>query len=289
MKHSLLLCAALILLFCSCSKEKRITPGDGGKKYPVKFDVSGFTQIYEPQGGATGKVRTADVDSLPVTTLAYVVFKDNQIVSIKTSKKGDVGFGTFTDELSPGSYQIALGGGSPAVVYIQNNTYQSDFGAALLYGDDLFFKKVPLTVTNTAVTQAIELKRISSQLVVNINDAIPANVSSIRVSLKDTTGYIMTKQQYFSYNEHTVTKQISAADAGKINYRIVVNNSHNVTPFTITVSYVQSGKTVSKVISNVVCKTNMRTILSGNLFGSSSTDFDMKIDRNWNAPVYIDF
>lgn len=290
MKHYMLLCAVISLLFTSCGKEKRITPDDGGKKYPVKFDVSGFTQIYEPQGSATGKVKTNDVDSLPVTTLAYVVFKDNQIVSIKTSKKGEAGFGTFTDELSPGSYQIAFGGGSPGIISMGSvDVAYPDNKTALLSGNDLFSKKIPLTVSSSAIAQNVQLSRVSSQLVVNINDPVPTGVTFIGVRMKDTTTYALQQQKYYGEYDHDYQRKIIGSDIGKSNYRIVINNSHNIVPFTITIYYVQNGKTVSKVIPNVVCKTNMRTVLSGNLFGSNGANFEMKIDRNLNPPVYTDF
>ncbi|MCC8410271.1 hypothetical protein LJ707_15120 [Mucilaginibacter sp. UR6-1] len=295
MKHYLLLCAAIVLLFPSCSKEKRVSPDSGEKKYPVKFDVSGFTQIYEPQGGATGKVRTADVDSLPVTNLSFVVFKDNDIVSIKGSKKGDAGFGTFSENLAAGNYIIAFSGGAPGNVSTEELLLDPEVEqfvrrrTPLLNGSDLFYKKYALTVKDTTITQNVLLNRITSQLVININDAIPAGVTSITVALKDSIDFIMLQSKYLRFDDRYVSNTIAATDAGKTNYRLFVSSSHNITPFSITISYVQNGETFSKIIPNVICKTNMRTILSGNLFSSNSNEFKMKIGSEWFDPIYIDF
>ncbi|MCC8410273.1 hypothetical protein LJ707_15130 [Mucilaginibacter sp. UR6-1] len=290
MKRFLLICSALSMLVFSCKKDKTASPAPSDNKtYPITFNVSGFGQTYAPMGlkGNAGKKVNA-TDTIPVESLTFSLYTDSldTLIAQKTLKKSDSGFGVFKENVPPGNYSVIFMGRSP-VAYDQT-------GVSYPYDNrEVFYKRINVTVASAPVSQSVELERVSGQLVLNINDAIPANTQKITIDFRTLAGIFQAGE----YLNKTETILLTAADAGKTNYRRTINLLADSVPFTVTVKYYKANLTTptgTAVINDVVCKPNVRTILSGNLFTNDPPDggaenFTITIDPSWNTPVTTEF
>lgn len=304
----ILSCVCLSLLF-SCKKEKKSTDNTS-KLYPVTFKVSDFSQTQVPLGNTktikTASLSTNATDTIPVDVLHYLLYNNttNMLYTLKKASKTDSGFGNFNENLAAGNYTAIFGGGGSDL-----DLYEYQFPNALpLYyfyykqaiWKDTFYKNVTFTVTNAPLNQTVSLDRVTAQLQLRLTDAIPAGVTSIKVSFPDAAGFaavsraVVLPRTYLAppVSPTIFVQPITAADAGKTNYQITLNTLNNITPFTVAIDYYTTDPTHSvstKVIPNVVCKTNTRTILSGNLFKPGNTAFTIQIDQDWATPINIGF
>jgi hypothetical protein len=298
MKYRILLCAICVSVLFSCKKEKKASDT---KLYPINFKISGFTQTDVPIG--LGKTKTAALvtqaaDTIPVQKLTYLLFATDthsSLLSQISFVKGSADFGTFTDKVAPGNYVAVFCGGSADI-----KTYTSmypmphyELGYSL-YWDDTFYKRIPITVTATGINMRVGLDRITARLDLVIKDAIPVGTSQITISFTDTLGYDATngggKLNFIGTT--LVSKTITTADIGKTNYTITTNTLNNIIPFDVTISYYGPNHNAPlniKTIKNVVCKTNTKTTLSGNLFDPGNNGFSITVNQDWDIPVTIGF
>jgi hypothetical protein len=292
MKPKILLCCICAFLFFSCKKDKKVTPTT--KLYPISFNLSGFTQTQVPIGKAkTTSLTTQAADTVPVQSLVYMLFKIQPaltLISQQRIEKGAVGFGTFTDNVAPGDYTAVFIGGSAALnIYAYNYFgYASGSGFFTTYWDDTFLTKVPITVTASGINQPVTMKRRTARLDVILKDAIPAGTTKITVSFRDTS-QIEALSQYGNaafVTTNVTTKTINAADIGTTNYTITANTVNDTKLFDVTISYYganPAGPLGTKIVKNVLCKTNTKTTLSGNLFTPGNNEFDITVNQDWNT------
>ena len=297
MKYKVLFCAICVVLF-SCKKDNK---KDLTTLYPITFNINGFSQSYIPIG--VGKLKTAAVaDTVPVQNLYYSLYNNSIgaiVVNSGSSIKGDAGFGSFTDSAPPGNYIAVFIGGSSSLIF-HNLPYDAYFTYSTSitnhlpgYWGDTFYKRIPVTVTQSGVKLNVILDRVTAKLDLVIKDPIPTGTSKITVAFSDTVAInSLTGVKMGGLAANGVTKDITTTDVGKTNYLITMNTIHNSTPFDVTVSYYganSTGPISSKVIKNVVCKTNTRTTLSGNLFTAGNGEFSITVNQSWNAPETINF
>jgi hypothetical protein len=315
MKYQILLCSICAFLFFSCKKEQKASGND--QKYPVSFKITGFSESQIPIGGKAGKIKTTAlapqaIDSIPVQQLVYMLFGVNGTgpITVRKFTKGDPDFGIISDNVPAGDYIATFIGGSarlkiasfsdprageylPYFFTYSTNVYPPS-GDTNTW-DDTFYKRVPITVTSSGINQGVTVDRITSKLDFVIKDPIPAGITKIVVAFNDTIAVdVKSKVAIKGYNPfiNRTEQAISTADAGKTNYTISIFNLHNVTPFDVTVSYYganPNGPLDTKVIKNVICKTNTKTTLSGYLFTPSNNEFTTTIDQAWDTPVTVNF
>jgi hypothetical protein len=281
----LLLCICATLLF-SCKKDKKVAPDE--KLYPVNFNLSGFTETQD----SLNKIRTAALaaqatnDPLPVQSLVYLLFKNTGVlVSQKRAEVGSAGFGTFSDNLPAGDYTVAFIGGSSDL-----NVYPGPYfgyGTPTGIWADLFYKKVPITVTTGGVNLNAELNRLNAKLNIVLKDPIPTGVTKITVGFNDTTFISAhTIKGDGTSRARLITTNIGATDIGKTNYTITIYTLNNIKPFDVTINYYGSNNTAplgTRLVKDVICKRNTLTTLSGNLFMPGNSAFNITVNQDWNT------
>lgn len=299
MKRFLLICSALSILFFSCKKDQTAnpTPPDN-KTYPITFSLSGFEQTYVPIGKAnTPGKKINDVDSIPVNKLYFLLLKDTSenggIQSYKEVTKTTSGFGVFKEDVPAGQYTAIFIGSNGGIM--DTKVKPALFSA---FNYETFYSKIPVTISNAGVSQNVEMGRVTGQLVLNINDAVPAGVTKIEMTYTSATYFEVFTGLKKTFTPMTKTVALNATDAGKTNYRVIANllaSDNGV--FSVTIKYYKTSQTTatgSVTIPNVQCKTNVRTILSGNLFTNDppagvGQNFTIKLDTTWNAPITTEF
>jgi hypothetical protein len=314
---------SVCIIISSCKKEHAKDTAPDQNLYKVAFKV-GFSQAtgnFKTNGLTTnGLVSNAADTSLTnhLTILYYAVY-DSVGNNVHTTKQlsTDVSFGSYTDNLHVGKYTVVIAGGQSGFVLIPDFTIlnlttsklstdvvcyaSTDISGNFVPGNfvkDAFVKKLALTVSTSNTNQSISLDRITSNLVVNIADAIPTNAGNVGITVSSANEfYLATLTTNATIGNFTITKQLLTTDIGTTNYKISTLLLPLPTP-TGSVDLVckTSANVViaEKIIPNVNCQPNTETILTGNLFGgngTTSTDgFQIKIDTAWGTtPILKSF
>jgi hypothetical protein len=166
----------------------------------------------------------------------------------------------------------------------------------------IYFGKTTITVGNGDSAQGISINRVVGQVEVNIEDAMPANVSSISIAAIGNhaafffNSEISGESAASSEDEVTynfITRQVTAADIGTTNFKVSGYILNTTTPISIIVKAFDSQQNLItfKRIDNVQFNKNKRTILSGHLFtpNTSPQQFNIYLNQAWNADVNIGF
>ncbi len=327
MKRYLYCISVLSLLIFSCKKDKKTNTVDNKTPVAVTFNVSGFSQSTEVFTSGSQKIQSTNLITNALTdnieSILYAVYDVNgKPVKTINQYKTQSGFGTINDNLIPGDYTFVFigykndlgadGNGSGTIGYNDANmsgtgVNQITFNNANIsfYNDprsykavpfkDTFAKKVSLTVTTQNSPQAVVLDRITSQLQINIEDALPADAKTLHVDI-DTEYYAFKFSSFMpisNFQGKSFNIAIPSGSAGQSNFNTTTYLLNNVAPFSVTIQCLDASNKIiaSKVISNVTCVRNKKTILTGKLFsrsagsGSAGTNgFTIQIDPTWAPP-----
>ncbi|MBE9586328.1 FimB/Mfa2 family fimbrial subunit [Mucilaginibacter sp. JRF] len=297
------------LIASGCKRENKPGPETtDGKKYNISFNVTGFTQQHQNlSANAVDDSLIYVKESEPqVKVLSVRVYNDQgTLVNIKGSADYQSDFGNLSMELSSGNYTAYFFGainddirgleprdasyttqseviddGTTGLFFYQNT------GSIIQFRRESFFNKLDFTVSATSgLTHPVQIQRIVAKVIVQVEDAIPANLKSISVNVDSTYKEFAFKGTYEREKNGTLTiYQIPASLYQKKGrkfafYTLVDPNSLN--KVSITCTFNGTNNTTVKTIENVPLNPNAITILSGNLFGGTG----LKVDTAWNSEV----
>lgn len=308
----IVLCSVVIF---SCKKDKKEPIPTGGKLRALSFTLPGFSQSKGPIDAANSGLKTNAVtppDSVP--QLVYRIYDSNGTV-LKTviHLSDDPNYSHFTDSVPAGTYTVVFAAGYDKFQlagnklsldyfwYYDHNDpdYISNQGAQLW--SDVFYKKLTLTVGTQDITQNVELQRPLAQVVLNVEDAIPANVKTLRLNFTETNlrysiaqdKFIIVEGQHIGFdvtlpNNHSLKNLVT----GSINNKISALTANIGTPFAITITcYDAAANIVLQKKINISCEPNKVTLVSGKLFSTSGTN-SIKVTTNttWNpdkTPIHF--
>jgi len=295
--------AFIAILFFSCKKEsQKKTGGDiTGKQYPVTFSVA--NKVAKSAAIAGGK-QINDVTPLDSSFkyLSYFVYDNSgSLVHRVVQQSSASDFGSIADYLKAGTYTIVFEAGQGLVRdmgYPQNPFPFAKLANSIIgvYGDDCFYKKLSITVADSAITQSVTLNRLAGRLQIKILDTIPANAAGLNI-------YMDKEYQDFSFTTDMPVNPICCG------LGLIYVNSIKFTPeqighagVTLNVMFVYnvyapvkvgitpttvSGTYAPITIDNVSFIRNQTTILSGHVFtgfiGKHNGGFSTSIDPDWGA------
>jgi len=222
--------------------------------------------------------------------------------------------GTYTFVFIAGQNGLNVQSGSPALLNnsFANYTFPRGDGHDNTGFQDTFFQKISVTVGTTGINQSVSLARITGQIVLNIEDAIPANVKFIIMYSEDgpsNTGAISASFNFSTASVQGIDGSLFAATSkdtavvtGVKNKKLVLNLVNTGTPHQIRIFATDRltpsgaffgqyfGQIVSSfTISNVPVQANHQTILSGKLFGGNGTvntgGFQITVDPVWDPTI----
>jgi hypothetical protein len=244
--------------------------------------------------------------------LYYFIFTQDENgayteVSKGSQKSTDKNFGTVKDTLEVGHYAVYFVGAQAPGHYelIFKDAVKPD--PFFIYDDgsvyETFHKAFQLDVTANA-TQAVVLKRVVAEISVKINDPLPANAKTIRLSFGDYpkrldlntgVGELRAHNEEDFRDTAKVSFPIKSTDIGKSGFTVdkfVWQSSY----FGIVVDCLDANgkviasKTLPKNISDVYTQllNNTHYTFAGLLF-SNPENFNVTIDDKWNTPVNVPF
>ncbi|QEM11983.1 FimB/Mfa2 family fimbrial subunit [Mucilaginibacter rubeus] len=325
MKRSLLGLALTCMVILSCKKQSsdNSNPKPDKEQHVITFNV-GFSQQtsdFKVNSLKTNSTATnALTDQVDVMYLA-IYNPDGTFVHLLKKLSTDSGFGSFTDTLNYGNYTAVVAAGKTGLVLSTDYTwfggetggqyaylhklstdillYKSNdtpTGYITNFNKDAFYKKLALTIPQTGSIN-VSLDRITSQVQVVIEDAIPANAKTLALEISSIgekyyigsgTPKTITLNTYETYSFLTPT------DIGKINYSFNTGVFLAMPSSTQSI-YCSSGTTINNLspdiasltIPNVSCLPNKKTVLTGNLFGGAGkpagNGFHLVADTSWNS------
>jgi hypothetical protein len=300
MKTFIFYVALLMVLFASCKKSDNNgnLPPNGAQKFPIRFDVSGFSQVIEDFNRDAGLSSTsplakggADTIKNYINHIYFYVFAGVSALKEIHQTSADTAFGHIIDSMPAGNYSIVMIG-SKDPVNIQNTYGDDRFLVFGLPGTDVFYKKVDVSISG-AINQTMILERIVSKLKIVIKDKIPTGTKSIKISLLsdpqrgglEVVSWILNKLRISNGkpvdgNQQGMTgyaPDVIDTDTliGKQNFSTEYILYSPLTTKTIVniLSQDATGAKISeKNIYNVSLLPGKRTVLSGNLFDSTNLD-----------------
>lgn len=314
MKNKLTLLTAVVILLFACKKESGIKTGTDAKapkkSYAVGFNVSGFTE--STTSLSTNAVRSKTTAALKdqIKFLYYYIFTRDENgtyteVSSGVQKSTDSNLGAIKDTLQAGHYTVFfIGAQAPG-------HYEFKFKSSALYADPIFYyddKSVYETFlkamefdVNGTLTQAVELKRVVTELSVKITDALPANAKTLRLSFEDYSvgldpnlgvGEAHQHNQDENWPTAMVSFPISSTDIGKSGFTVDKFLWEYRYPNIVIDCLDATGKVIAtkSLPKNyfdfaVQLLNNTHYTYSGALFNNNMANFNISIDDKWNTPV----
>ncbi|MCF0197683.1 MAG: hypothetical protein HUK03_10750, partial [Bacteroidaceae bacterium] len=171
MKKSCFLCCLWLMLLASCSKAMDGMDTETGVK-----DITLSVINYQQYG--FDEITRAGADVLDHLSMAIFNATTGEVVgTLTTQNKGEEGYGTFRTTLPYGSYQLVIVGYNGTKLCNTLTPSKVAFEDAAV--PMTFYCNKLLTVSDeTPTTQPITINRAVTAFVLNIKDAVPANVAS---------------------------------------------------------------------------------------------------------------
>lgn len=313
MKNSLLYIVILAVCALSCkknySKEDEAIQRD--KMYKIDISTSGITEIITnslvntPNANGSVVNSTSEINGY-LKKLYYTVFDSNgKRIHFIQQDSTSSGFGSITDSLAAGTYNIQIAAGKNQLNYLTNynsvvtpGTTANGVLAQLSYGEpsnllpvwgDTFLGKLQLTVKDN-LNQNIVLNRIVGKLQVALLDTIPARANKLVVLIyQEATVYDIPKEIPMNMRLYRGTIIIPAASKNKPNFiaEYMVGNTVIPTKVGIEIYDATEKLIASTLVNDVSFQKNKTTILSGKIFGANDR-FNIKLNP-WGSAINIPF
>ncbi len=294
MKKTLSL-ALLCLAFTACQKAPVSDSSDQDQpKYKVEFKVSAGSVSLVKSGSTNSKV--TDGVSEPVTTHADKIFyrvynNGGEFVKSIDQDKSSPTFGTITDQLPTGFYNVRIVAGKGSTLFSTKNDelfYKAHYGVTDRW-EETFLGEIPVVVNGSAISQSVELQRTVGGIELNIEDAIPTNVSKIGITCEKEA---LTQYYNGTFDGKSVSVEKlfdvapSAIGTKNTTYLMYVGNvTQGGSPVTIK-AYGSDNKVIAqKAIGFVPIQKNHKAILTGTLFGTVTQPggFNITVNTEWDA------
>jgi len=286
-----ILSLAFILFACKKSNNEEAKPEV--KKYNVTFQSSEFAQgisILNKNSAAPAAI--GDTLKNYSDNLYYYVYNSaGSLVNTITQSATAANYGTISDKLAAGSYTVYFTAmkGSGGVI----NSNESSTVACYPnngYWNDTFYKKVTFTVASADVNQTVRLDRVVGGAEVTLTDVIPSNAYKITILVQNDANTIRLATGGWEVGV-TKTKDfiLTAEDKGQKNRTFLTHIANTSAPVVLNIRCYDSnnGLLAEKIVSNVNVYKNKKTLLSGNLFGTTanpSAGFVVFVNPTWDTP-----
>lgn len=277
MKKVLFFSALLALILTGCKSD------EPQAKHQVTFNVQGMTVSTEPMDApAVRRVAPlTDDDGAQMTDL----FIYDGSVEIAHQTNADASFGTVTVMLTTGEHHLH---------FIATRSTELIYNEGILNCTSLrptFGKHFDLNVTGSS-DQNLNLDRLTGQVVITIEDEIPAGASQLRIHMGDyykglnPTTFAATRSGDFDQTVNISSFVGVSNKSWTLNILVPEYGVEHETTYTITATN-GSGGVIGQCTGTMPCNSNTKTLLHGNLF--TGTRSMVSIVTSWNADEDVTF
>lgn len=277
MKKNLFLLMGIAAMLTAC--ERPVIDDESGGS--VKGNVTLTFSPYQTMTRATGP------DGL-FTKVNYMLFDkatgERAFATVRTQTADDENFGTVTMQLAEGEYDVLMVGHSSARSATLAKDKVSFTAADGRKITDTFWQKVPITVGEEPVEQAMVLDRATAMFRLVITDATPASVTHFKFEYKGGSADFNPN----TGNGITNSQQSELRDVnGENTYEIYTFQKDN-NKLTVTVYALNSDDAIIRQMKfeNVPVKARTITCYTGEFFSGasdviSSGKFTIKVNGEW--------
>lgn len=272
-KYLFLLAAIAVLISCSDKNEPK-------QMQKVTFNVSGL-QVETTQMNAPRKAPILDDEGGTALTDIYLFDGTTQIAHQNNTTDAST-FGTIEVQLELGQHHLHfVATRSTGITY---NAGVMSFGSIR----PTFGKHLDLDITGATVSESVQLSRITGQLIINIEDAIPNDLDSIAFTIATKyNAFNVTTFNGANGAESRIAVNVTSK-RGKENQEFTFNvlsatyGDSYTTTVTIT-SYKHNGTQYVRVVENVPIASNTKTTLHGELYKGATSS--ITVNTEWNDPI----
>jgi hypothetical protein len=289
------------LALFSCKKDlnpRKSTDKQTNKKL-IKVGVSGFeNKVLDLR---TSQARVSASDSLKeyISYLYYLVFNaSGEEVSRRVqSKTQEQAFGLITDSLVPGSYTVFIMGTPKSLQLNEDHKGINDWpkrplAATLVryrqgtagtpYCPETFIRKLKFNLNKDSVISDITLVRNVGKLEVNISDITTSHKVVVAVN---------NQPVYYKIDNGDTGPGADGMEVGKTtsSKRFETFVLNTTTPFNVTMKCYDAANNLLKerVISNVRCYPNKKTVMTGKIFevayANPNLSFKVNVEDGWEG------
>lgn len=285
---------AMAVLLGSCAKKDTgISPEE--VTHAVNFSIDNFKEdvVSYPakssavkKGAGVSTVSGPDLKSYS-KIISYVVFNEKG-VKVKDSVQRDSSkdFGNVKLRLRDGKYTMYLAAGTGVF---------SGSKSALLLKDishlgDQFYKRVDFTVESKDADYSTELSRVGAKLVIKLTQEWPAVVTKVtfQMNVPNRLNFASGKGENShgtSYPEY-VFGEDAESRLLESSWFCGMFSGEKLLQTGILTAYNSSNQVLyQRTIDNIQIEHNKITTLTGNLFTSKISGFDIKIDEAWAGNI----
>ena len=297
------------IFFFSCKKEHTTSSNPSGKKYKVVFNTN-FTQksaafALRRQTNSLQANDNSEINGNIDILYLYVYDASSdgfvhRIVQDSTMSN----LGIVIDSLPAGSYHIYMAAGKKGLIdsgYAANNgLFSGTIGYGSYNWQDIFIGNIDITVSGSqSDNQIIYLDRQVTKLELQLIDTVPANASTITLSVYPGYNATFIDYRFGGVNPDTskTTINIPASAIGKagLTFDKIVLPGNTFDQFNTGLDIELTSRDASNHVigtahvANVKSPPNERTILSGKLFPNTVVNsqppqtFTVKVDTAWNS------
>ncbi len=265
----------IVALFAACkSDEPQVS-------HSVTFRVDGMVAETEPMNAPRKVAPLTDDDGQQMTDL--ILF--DGATYLTRQQNTDPSFGTVTVLLTAGEHHLH---------FIATRSTELSYDEGILNCASLrptFGKHYDLNVTGGS-EQNISLDRLTGQVVITIEDEIPAGANQLRIQFGDyykginPTTFAAIRSGSFDQTV-SISSYVGQTDkTWTLNILVPTCGEEHETTYTLTATN-GSGDIIGQATGTMPCNSNTKTLLHGNLF--TGTRSMVALTTAWNADEDVSF
>lgn len=266
--------AALVLFSCKSSN-------DPEQSHAVTFRIPELQVTTEPMDAPHRVAPLTDDDGQQMTLLC--IFDGATLIA--QQENTDPSFGTVTVLLTAGEHHLH---------FIATRSTELSYDEGILNCASLrptFGKHYDLNVTGGS-EQNISLDRLTGQVVITIEDEIPAGANQLRIQFGDyykglnPTNFAGVRSGDFDQTV-SISSYVGQTDkTWTLNILVPIYGEEHETTYTLTATN-GSGDIIGQATGTMPCNSNTKTLLHGNLF--TGTRSMVALTTAWNADEDVSF
>ena len=271
MKKVLFFSALLALIFTGCkSDEPQAT-------HQVTFRVPSLIMETEPMPAPRKIAPLTDDEGQQMTDLLLF----DGATYLKRQQSTDPDFGTVTVLLTTGEHHLH---------FIATRSTELTYDEGILNCASLrqtYGKHYDINVTGKS-DENVTLDRLTGQIVITIEDEIPAEAANLHIQLTDyykginPTTFAAVRSGAFDQTVSITSKVGMTGAQWKLNILVPVYGTESTTTYTLTATN-GSGDIIGQATGTMTICSNTKTLLHGNLF--TGTRSFVSLSTAWNSDI----
>ena len=276
MKKALFFGALFALILTGCKSDKD-EPQVDSPKHQVTFRVPALKVETEPMSAPRKVAPLTDDDGQQMTDL--ILF--DGATYLTRQQNTDPSFGTVTVLLTAGEHHLH---------FIATRSTELSYDEGILNCASLrqtYGKHYTINVTGGS-DENVTLDRLTGQVVITIEDEIPAGAANLRIQFGDyykginPTTFAATRSGAFDQTVSIASKVGLTDQQWKLNILVPTYGETSETSYTLTATN-GSGDIIGQATGTMSICSNTKTLLHGNLF--TGTRSFVSLSTAWNSDI----